>query len=59
MDVSTRSMRHSSEIEMRLWKMWISFTNLFSITHSLICQLPETPKTKESKISIYLITGKV
>ena len=22
MDVSTRSMRHSSAIEMRLWKMW-------------------------------------
>ena len=22
MDASTRSLRHSSEIEMRLWKMW-------------------------------------
>ena len=40
MDASTRSMRHSSAIGMRLWKMWreaetqVSFSGFFLINSS-------------------------
>ena len=39
--------------------LYVLFLNLFSITHSLTCHLPETLKTKDSKKSIHLITEKV
>ena len=34
---------------------YVSFTNLFSIIHFLICWLPKTLKTKEKQDSIQLI----
>ena len=38
---------------------YVFFLNLFSITPSLTCFLPETLKTRDSKKAIHLVIGKV
>ena len=39
MDTSTRSMRHSSAIGMRLWKMWREAESQVSVSLFLLAQL--------------------